>query len=344
MQAAQLTAAKQFQIADVPPPQVKENEVLVRVKHAGVCGSDLHFYLDARIGEVALEEPFIMGHEFSGVIEDTNGIPSSPPVGTRVAVEPAVHCGQCPFCRAGRPNICPHVRFTGFPPYSGAFAELVSIPVENVYPLPDTIPDNYGPILETLAVAIHSLELVPDVRGKACTVIGAGSVGLLVILMLIHHGADVVLVTDPVQERREKAMTLGCKNSCDPTEKEKIQKILKDATDYGPEFVFEAAGEPDSFQQAFDITRPGGTALLIGIYPHGTFPIDFSHARRKELQSIFVRRSLPQNYPEAIRLVSEGHLDVGQLVTHSFPLHQIKEAFKLATEREDGIIKSIVKI
>ncbi|RJP29909.1 MAG: hypothetical protein C4527_10550 [Candidatus Omnitrophota bacterium] len=344
MQAALLVAPRLFALTEVRSPAPAANEVIVRVKHAGICGSDLHFYVNARIGDAALSEPFIMGHEFSGVIEDTNGIASSPPVGTRVAVEPAVHCGQCPFCRAGRPNICPNVRFTGFPPYSGAFAEYVAIPVHNVYPLPDSITDETGPVLETLAVAVHALELVPDVRGKTCAVLGAGPVGLLVAQLLIKNGAKVVLATDPIPARRRKALELGCAAAFDPKEIEDIQSFLEHTTDYGPELIFEAAGEPQSFQQAYDLTAPGGMVAFIGIYPLGSFSIDFGHARRKELQTLFVRRSLPANYPEAIRLVAEEHVDIGQFVTHILPLSRIEDAFDLAVNRRDGSIKIVLAI
>ncbi len=344
MQAALLTASKQFSLWNISPPKPASGEVLVRVNRAGICGSDMHFYLTGRIGDAQLQEPFLMGHEFSGVIEDENGIPSSPPKGTRVAVEPAVHCGECPFCKSGRPNICPHVRFTGFPPYPGAFAEYISIPVENVYPLPDTISDDMGPVLETLAVAIHAIELMPDPRGKNCAVIGSGSVGMLVALLLVKHGARIVMVVEPVAERRGKALEVGCLAACHPSEDDTIKAILQSHTDYGVELVYEAAGEPEAFQQAFEIARPGGSVCFIGIYPYGSFMIDFTHARRKELQSIFVRRSLPRNYPEAIRLVSEEGLEIQKVMTHSFPLQEIGTAFELACSRREGAIKTLLRI
>jgi len=344
MQAAVLTAPRQFSLREVPAPIPQPGEVLVRVRYAGVCGSDLHFWSEGRIGDVFLAEPFVMGHEFSGIIADHCGIPNAPAAETRVALEPAIPCGHCPFCRTGRTNICPQVRFTGFPPYTGAFAELISVPVENVYPLPASIPDDFGPALETLAVALHGLELVLEVQGKTCAVLGAGSVGLLVLLELLRREANVVLVTEPVPDRREIARRLGCPHVFDPRSEDEIRDHLNRICPYGPKLIFEAAGEPESYQQALDLARPGGVVCLYGIYPKGSFTIDFNHARRKELAVHFVRRSLPRNYPEAIRLVASGEIDVRPILTHRFPLTRIAEAFELSYSRRDGVIKPIVRI
>lgn len=314
----------------------------MRVKRAGVCGSDIHFYDSGRIGEVVLREPFLMGHEFSGVIDDACGVPGAPPAGTRVAVDPSVHCGVCPFCKAGRPNICPDVKFTGFPPYSGAFAEYITAPAQNVYPMPNHISDDCGPLLETLAVAVHTAELVGSVRGKTCAILGAGPVGLLMMRVLQRHGADIVLIVEPVAERREMAQRLGCEFAFHPEDIESIHKQIKKSTVFGPNMVFETAGEPESYQMSFELTRPGGMVCIIGIFPLGAMPLDFTSARRKELTAQLVRRSLPHNYPEAIRLAAEGAIDLQPLATHNFPLEKIDDAFQTAHQKTNGVIKALV--
>jgi threonine dehydrogenase-like Zn-dependent dehydrogenase len=167
---------------------------------------------------------------------------------------------------------------------------------------------------------------------------------MLTLLELLRREANVVLVTEPVLERRETALRLGCPYVFDPQDQKEIETHLERICPYGPEMIFEAAGEPESYQQALDLAGPGGWVCLYGIYPKGPFTIDFNHARRKELSVIFVRRSLPRNYPEAIRLVSEGEVDVRPLVTHRFPLAQISEAFEVSYHRRDGVIKSILEI
>jgi len=343
MRAALLIAPHTFVVQDHPHPEPLGDEVLVRVTHAGVCGSDVHFYETGRIGEVVLTRPFIMGHEFSGVIE----IPadSSPlAAGTRVAVDPAVPCGRCSFCREGRFNSCPDIRFTGFPPYPGAFSEYVAIPAENVFPLPDAVPDTAGPLLETLSVALHGVDLVPEVKGRTCAVLGAGPVGYLTALVLLHRGADLILITEPVPERRAIVEANLCSHVFDPAQADAIREHLRIHADHGPEFVFEAAGMPDSFQMAFDLARPGGRVAIFGIYPAGTHPIDFTNARRKELEVIFVRRSLPANYPVAIQLVASGGINLNPLMTHLFPLDKIAQAFDLVARKRDGVMKATLAI
>lgn len=343
MKAALLTAPRAFEIRSLPEPHPQPGEVLVRVRRAGVCGSDLHFYESGRIGEAILKEPFLMGHEFSGEIADSAGVAGAPPIGTRVAVDPAVHCGVCPFCHAGRPNICPDVRFTGFPPYPGAFAEYIAAPLHNIYPMPDTIPDDAGPLLETLAVALHALDILGDIRGQTCAVLGAGPVGLLMTLTLQLHGTKVIAITEPVKERREAAQRLSGVMALHSDDKEGIREQIQKITGYGPDLVFETAGQPESYQAALELTRPGGRVCIIGIYPQGAMPVDFTAARRKELTVHLLRRSLPHNYPEAIRLASEGKIDLAPLATHCYPLDRIGEAFQTAEHKTGGVLKALLQ-
>lgn len=344
MKAAQLIAPKEFALTDIPEPARGPGEILIRVNRAGVCGSDLHFYHLGRIGGAELTGPFVMGHEFGGVVVDNGGLPGAPANGARVAADPAVSCGECPWCRAGRPNICPNVKFTGFPPYRGAYAELISIPRENVFPVPDRIPDEAVPVIETLAVALHGLELVPDVKGKTCAVLGAGTVGLLTMMLLLQRGANVALVTEPVPLRREAARAIGCEWTFDPAGGEGIRRRMDETCPHGFELIFEAAGEPESFQNAFDWLGPGGRAAIFGIHAEGACAMDFNTARRNEAEAVFVRRSLPRNYPEAIRLLDQGVIDISPVITHRFPLDEIGKAFELASDRRDGVVKAILTI
>jgi L-iditol 2-dehydrogenase len=343
MKAAFLTKPRQFEIRDIAQDAPAKNSVLIKLTHAGICGSDLHFFETGRIGDVVLTDPFIMGHEFSGVVADTNHVTGAPAVGTRVAVDPAVACEECVFCRNHQHNLCANMQFTGFPPYPGAFREWIWMPVENLFPMPDCVSSAVGPLLETLAVAVHGLELMPDVRDTTCAVLGAGAVGLLTALVLKDAGANIVLVTEPVAERRQKASEAGCEFVFDPHDTAGIESHLNQVTDFGPEFVFEAAGEPESYQMALDIVRPAGRVCLFGIYPSGAMPLSFTQARRKEITIKIVRRSLPKNYPEAIHLVETGRVDLLPLATHIRPFDDIQTAFEMASKKDDGVLKAILE-
>ncbi|MFH1742975.1 MAG: alcohol dehydrogenase catalytic domain-containing protein [bacterium] len=342
MRAAFLTGPRTIECKDIPAPNKGENEVLVRVRAAGVCGSDLHFYSAGRIGEFVLKGPFVMGHEFSGVVEDPGTFADRLPKGTRVAIEPSIVCDSCLFCCQGRPNLCLNLSFVGFPPKGGGFAEYVSIPPQNLYPLPDSIRDEEAPLVETFAIALHTVELMGEVSGKTVAILGAGPVGLLTLLELRRCGASVSFVTEPVSFRRETARSFGAEAVLDPHDSQTLSKCQQDLDGLGPDFVVEAAGEPESFQQALDIVRPGGTVVYCGIYPLGSMPIDFNSARRKELRVLFVRRSVPRNYSEAVRLVAGGEIDLSKLAGGAYPLDRISEAFRDAEARIPGLIKAIL--
>jgi len=315
---------------------------LVRVTAAGVCGSDLHFYSAGRIGEVVLDQPFVMGHEFSGVVEDAGEFSAEFPKGARVAAEPSIPCGTCFYCRENRPNLCLNLTFVGFPPKGGGYAEYIALPKENLHRLPDCIPDSQGPLVETLAVAIHTAELMGDTRGKSVAILGAGPVGLLTFLHLRHCGASVVYMTEPVESRREFARSLGVPMVLQPDDLQAIAEQERFLDGVGPEYVVEAAGEPASYAQAMQIVRRGGTVVYCGIYPHGAMSIDFTPARRKELRMIFVRRSLPRNYSEAICLAASGEVNLAPFCRTIYPLDQIANAFQDACERVSGLVKAIL--
>ena len=342
MRAAFLVAPGTFECRDSPFPVRREGEVLVRVLAAGVCGSDLHFYRTGRIGEVELTEPFVMGHECSGVVEDSGEFGNEPARGARVAIEPSIVCGSCLLCRGGRPNLCLRLRFLGFPPLSGAYAEFLSLPRHNLYIIPDSVRDEEAPLIETLAVALHTVELAGNVSGRTVAVLGSGPIGLLTLWELRRHGARVAIVTEPAPSRREVAQSLGAEVVLDPGDSEGLTKQRRALDGVGPELVIEAAGQPESFQQALEIVRPGGTVVYCGIYPLGCMPIDFTPARRKELKILFVRRSMPHNYSHAIHLITEGRIDLSQITVRTYELDRIDEAFRDAEERAPGLVKAIL--
>ncbi len=342
MRAAYLVAPYRFERREVPAPTPGKAEVLVRVTAAGVCGSDLHFYSAGRIGEVVLDQPFVMGHEFCGVVEDAGEFSASFPKGTRVAAEPSIACGTCFYCREDRPNLCLNLTFIGFPPKGGGYAEFITLPGENLRCLPDSIPDPQGPLVETLAVAIHTVELMGDVRGKSVAILGAGPVGLLTFLFLRYCGATVAYMTEPIESRREFAQFLGMPTVLQPDDFQSIAEQERELDGVGPEFVVEAAGEPASYSQAMQFVRRGGTVIYCGIYPYGAMSVDFTPARRKELRMVFVRRSLPRNYSEAIRLVASGEIDLAPFCRAVYPFDRVATAFEDAWKRVPGLVKAIL--
>jgi L-iditol 2-dehydrogenase len=309
---------------DVPSPAA--GEILLRVSAVGICGSDLHWFEEGAIGEVRLVDPVVLGHEFAGVDE----------TGRRVAVDPSIACGECDICREGNPNLCETVIFAGYGKQEGALREYLAWPERVCFPIPSTISDADGVMLEPLGVAIHAVDLAhlkPDMR---VAVLGCGPIGLLILQLVRLAGIRSILATEVLPHRLEAARRLGF-DDCRLVE----QSALALPGVEPPHVVFECAGENAAVETAVNILRPGGKILLAGIPPDDRTSFRASVARRKGITFLMVRR-MKHTYPRAIELVQNGRIDVRSLVTHRFPLQRAQEAFAAAAKREG--IKVIIEM
>jgi L-iditol 2-dehydrogenase len=316
MLAAQLHGPRDIRLTEVPAPTA--GEVLVRVTATGICGSDLHTYLDGRIGDTRLEAPLILGHEFAGVRMDT---------GQRVAVDPAQPCHVCDLCVAGHPNLCRRLHFCGLFPDNGSLAELIRVPARTCFAVPDSIDDAGAAMLEPLGVALHATDLAKIRVGDRVAVLGAGPIGLLLIQTIKLAGAGEIYVSDPHPWRVAQAGKFGA------------QPLARDGE---VDVVVEAAWGDAAVEQAIEIVRPGGRVVLVGIPSEDRCAFKHSTTRRKGLTVVFSRR-MKHCYPRAIRLVESGQVDVHSLITHRFPLARAAEAFALNAKYLDNVIKVIVQ-
>lgn len=319
MLAARLHGPRDLRIEDAPHPgQPGAGEVLVRVTATGICGSDLHSYLDARIGDTVLKAPLILGHEFAGVVEQS---------GTRVAIDPAQPCQQCDLCLRGHPNLCRRLHFCGLFPDHGSLAEYIRVPASTCFPVPDSIDDAGAALLEPLGVALHATDLARIRVGDRVAVIGAGPIGLLLIQTVRLAGASEIYALDPHPWRMTLAGQFGA------------ESLPKNAE---VDVAIEAAWGGDAIEQAIEITRPGGRVVLVGIPSEDRCAFRHSTARRKGLTVVFSRR-MKHMYPRAIRLVESGAVDVRSLISHRFPLQKTAEAFALNAAYADNVVKIIVE-
>jgi L-iditol 2-dehydrogenase len=343
MRASLLYGIRDLRLEALPLPTPASGEVLLRVASVGVCGSDVHYYLEGRIGDQVATEPIVIGHEFSAWVAGLGAGVEGVKVGQLVAVDPAIHCGACELCQHGHPNLCPHVRFCGTPPIDGVFREYTVMPAENCFPLPQTLSPAEGAMLEPLGIAIHGVDLAHLRPGYTVAVLGAGPIGLLTAAVARAAGAGEIYMTEPLAHRRQFALDYVADAALNPDDADVVAEIGCLTGGRGVDVVFEAAGAPETPVQAAAVTRAGGKVLLIGIPSDDTTTFTASVIRRKGLTIKLVRR-MKHTYPRAIRLVDTGTVDVKSLVTHTFPLERIVDAFEMVAAYDDGVLRAIIQL
>jgi len=342
MRAVVLTAPRKLHFTERPVPVPAEGEVLIRVQAVGVCGSDVHYYRDGRIGNRVVTGPLVLGHEFAGEVAVIGPGVEGWKVGERVAVDPTVPCGQCEFCRQGLIHVCPSVNFSGTPPTDGGYQEFFLSRPANLHRLPQGLSVAEGAMVEPLAVAVHAVNLAQLKAGETVAILGAGSIGLTVLQVARDRGARVVVVTEPLPARRALAAKLGAEQVLNPQEDEAIAMALNLTDGLGPDVVFECAGSLQTPQQAIDMCRPRGRVLWVGIPPGDTITLSIHEARRKELTLLMARRFLA-TYPQAIDLAASGKADLACLITHRFGLAETEAAFAVVEQYADGVIKALIE-
>jgi L-iditol 2-dehydrogenase len=325
MKCVRLHGTGNLQLHDESVPVADEGEKLVRVKSVGVCGSDLHWFSEGEIGDAKLEHPLVLGHEFAGITQE----------GQRVAIDPAIPCRRCEFCEHGNPNLCSSLIFAGHGKTDGGLREWVAWSEKSLFPIPDSISDADGALLEPLGVAIHAVDLGKLKAGMTVGVFGCGPIGLLIIQMAKLSGAANIIATDKLAHRVEAAKRFGASETFLAGDNSQRSEVGAAIDGRGVDVAFDAAGTQDAVDDAFAAVLPGGKVVLAGIPDDDKTSFSASTARRKGLTIKLVRR-MKHTYPRAIELVSKGLVDVRSIVTHRFPLEQALEAFQ-AAERREGL-------
>jgi L-iditol 2-dehydrogenase len=327
VKAARLTGVGQVHLVDEPDPTPGPGESLVRVGAVGLCGSDLHWFSQGGIGDALLSRPLVLGHEFGGTVE------SGPLQGQRVAVDPAIPCNVCERCREGNNNLCPYVRFAGHGATDGGLREYLAWPTDLLHPVPDTFSDGAVALLEPLGVALHSFDLGHVRYGSAVAVVGCGPIGLMVIQVARSAGAASIVAVEPLAHRRAAAARCGGDIVLAPAEA-KASGLQVDVS-------FEVAGADEAIETSMVLVRPGGRIVLAGIPDDDRTSFPAALARRKGLTIAVVRR-MKDAYPRAISAVERGVIELDWLITPTFALADIQEAFRVAAGR-DGL-KTVVQI
>jgi len=331
VRVARLHGAGDVRVADEPPPEIEPRTSLVRVTAVGLCGSDVHWYAEAGIGDARLDRPLVLGHEMAGVVVEGRHR------GERVAIDPAMPCRICRACRAGHGNLCPDVAFAGHGFTDGGLRELLAWPSDLLHPLPEGMSEADGAMLEPLGVALHALDLGRVRLGAGVAVVGCGPIGLLLIQAARLAGAATVIAVEPLPHRRRAAADAGAAHVWTP---EEAARRFAPHTRTEVDVAFEVAGTDEAVHAALALARPGARVVLVGIPDGDTTAFRASLARRKGLTILLARR-MSEAYPRAIDLVARASLDVAPLVTERFGLADTAAALDAARSRRG--IKVVVE-
>jgi L-iditol 2-dehydrogenase len=325
MKAAILYKPHDLRIEEIDTPKIGPNEILIRTKKVGICGSDIHFYLEGRIGSLFMKKPLILGHECSGKIVSIGKNVIQHKVGDRVVIEPGFVCGVCRYCKGGRYNLCRKVEFYGTPPYDGAYAEYIKAPKQNVYPIPENISYKEGAMIEPLSVGIMAAKTANVIPQDIVTILGAGTIGQMVLQAVNVYGSLETYVTDIVDYRLNYAKNFGAKEVINAHEENVVEKIMELTDNEGVDIAIEASGSTSAILQTLNITKPGGRIILIG-YPKEDIPLPLTKIINNEYNISGIYR-YANVYPTAIKATLNKKAHLAPYITHTFQLNKIKEGF-----------------
>ncbi len=300
------------------PERPSKSWVLIKTEAVGICGSDIHAYNGTQPFQTY---PRILGHEVCGTVVEGN---QDHPVGERVVVEPLIRCGNCYPCRLGRYNCCVNLKVIGVHE-DGAMRDLLWLPSELVYRVPENMPAEEAALCEPLAVASHANARARVGEGNVVAVIGAGPIGLLILQVARSLGAEV-LISDIDAGRLEVASALGAEHTVDASTKQHLEEMRRLAGGNGPTVVFEAVGSRITIAEALELVSPAGRVVLVGLYGRtmNFKPIDII---RKEIDLLGSRNSSGM-FPRAISLLESGRVKVRPMISHRFALEEAPRVFE----------------
>jgi L-iditol 2-dehydrogenase len=334
MKAAVLTAPHQLALRDVPGLDPGPGQVLIRIRHGGVCGTDLKIYQ----GSVKVHHPLIMGHEMAGeVIAGGDGcvLPK-----TRVVVDPVLYCGTCETCRAGLTNLCPNGMLLGRDA-DGGFAECALVPCNHVFPLPDNIPDPIAPVIQVVTTCVHAHRQLSMFPGQSVAVIGLGVTGQIHLQLSKLRGADPVIGITRSKWKQRLAEQLGASETFDAGA-QGIRDVLETTRGRGADIVIESTGSPSALADAVSMASPGGTLLWFGITTSES-ALPLYQLYFKELRVVNARAAKSEDFQRSIDLVARGQLKLDPLLADILPLAQLHNAFAMLQTNGGRHMKIVIE-
>jgi L-iditol 2-dehydrogenase len=342
MKALVLTDYNKLEYKEVDEPKVGDDDVLVKVKACGICGSDVHG-MDGSTGR--RQPPVIMGHEASGIIAEVGSNVSGWEKGARVTFDSTVYCGRCGFCKEGRINLCDNRMVLGVScddyRRDGAFAEYVAVPQHILYALEDNVTFSQAAMVEAVSIAFHAVERAPIPADSSAVVVGAGMIGLLVVQILKAKGCEKIIAVDIDEDRLKLAGELGAETTLKADGNDVVQKILSVTGPRGADVAFEVVGISESLQTAIGGLRKGGAVVLVGnIRP--TVELGLQSVVTGEI-TLYGSCASSGEYPACLEMIAKGKINVDALISAEADLAEGAQWFKRLYNKEKGLMKVILR-
>lgn len=342
MKAFVLTDIEKMALVERPAPTIQSpSDVLIKMERVGVCGSDVHYFKQGKIGSQVVQFPFAVGHEGSGTVVEVGSKVSTLKKGDKIAIEPAMPCWECDQCKAGRPHTCRKLKFLGCPGQAeGCLQEYLIMPETSCVKISDDLTLDDAALSEPLAIGVYAVKQSIPMMNKNIGILGFGPIGMSVMIPAIAQGANNIYVTDKLTPRLNLAQQTGATYTGNPD----TTDIVSEISDQEPELldvVFECCGKQEALDQAIQLLKPGGKLMIVGIpeFDYWSYPAD--EMRRKEICVQNVRR---QNHclDTTLENMANGTYDATPMVTHRFPFSETDKAFKLVADYADGVMKAII--
>lgn len=333
MLAAVLHGPKDLRVEKIEIPKIGDNEVLIKVKCCGVCGTDPHIYN----GRFPAPFPLVLGHEFSGEVVEVGKSVKNTKVGDKVTADINIACGSCYYCNMGQKLFCEDIVQLGVH-VNGAFAEYIKAPAVNVYKLPDSMTWEEGAYVEPLACVINGQERIDMKLGSTVVIIGAGPMGLAHALLSKQNGASKVIITELNAVRLQKARDLGIDYVIDASKENAVEKVKELTEGRGADYVIEAVGSVPTYKQGLEMVRKGGTMLFYGAAPaDAELSIKPFEIYAKELKLIGSYAGTYDRWTKAINMIANNRFIPSDIISNKMPLEKIKEAILEADTNKDGL-------
>jgi L-idonate 5-dehydrogenase len=338
MEAIVIHSPGDLRVEDVPTPEVGPGQVRVRVRAGGICGSDLHYFHNGGFGAIRIQQPMVLGHEVAGVIDTVAADVKQLAVGDRIAVNPSHPCGLCRFCQMGLHNHCLDMRYFGsamrMPHVQGAFRQELVIDARQALKLAEGVSDAEGSMAEPLAVALHAVNRAGPLLGRKVLVTGCGPIGAMVIIAARRAGATHIVATDVVAQPLRKALVVGADQTINVAEAP--EALAQYAAEKGQfDVLFEASGNERALRAAFDVVRPRGVVVQLGLSGSElTLPFNTVVAKEFDLRGAF---RFHEEFATAVSLINQRLVDLKPLVSATLPYRDAGKAFALASDRSQSM-------